>query len=401
MRHHGSAAALAGALSVLIPIAAPAFCQSADTVVARPYARIGSVEGAEEYTFGDITAVAEDAQRRIWVADRIGSTVRVYGADGRFLRRVGREGDGPGEYRWPVDVRFRGEVAYVRDSRRVTELVARARAEIADSSRSTWALQGYGNTTPRRAGLDQGGSYWYPGYLFRTDQTVTRHFYVRHNREGWTPDTLEVPQLPGMLATRSAWYRTGPGGGRMLKGLNRVPFSATPRWDITRRGTIVSGDGTAYEIRETDLTGRVVHRYTRAVPAQPVPEAERRDSTAALRARLDSVPVPLTDVENMPDDVRRLRLPPTLPAFIDVTVATDGSLWVRRWPRRGRREAVFDVFAERGGYQRTVIVPAPLELEPPPYITGQTIIGVVRDPATDVQTVVAHRFDLPATRQGQ
>jgi hypothetical protein len=388
---------IAGTAALLLSTAATA--QRADTLVARQYASIGSIDGAAEYVFGNITAVAEDAQRRIWVADRIGSTVRVYGPDGRFLRQLGREGDGPGEYRWPVDVRFRGDTAYVRDGNRVTVLVPRARGAIADSVRTSWRLPGYGNSASRAAAMDASGSYWYPNYLMRADASVNRQFYLRAHAGEWATDTLEVPQYPGMGATNSAFYRTGPSGGRMLRGLSTVPFAPRPRWDITPRGTIVSGDGSSYEIRETDRAGRVVRRFTRDVPRRPIPAAERRDSLAALRARLDSVPVPLGEVLNMPDDVRQARLPDVLPAFIDVQVAANGSVWVRRWPRPGRRESIFDVFTDDGRYARTIIVPATLALEPPPFMTGQTIIGVVVDATTDVESVVAFRFDLSVTER--
>lgn len=98
--------------------------------------------------------------------------------------------------------------------------------------------------------------------------------------------------------------------------------------------------------------------------------------------------------------MRNLRLPETVPAFIDITVAANGSVWVRRWPRAGRRESIWDVFDDATFYVRTVVIPAVLAEEPPPCITGQTLIGVVRDGDTDVQRVVAFRFDLPQQRTG-
>lgn len=48
-------------------------------------------------------AVRRDSQRRIWLFTN-GKMAQVYGADGRFLREVGRFGGGPGEFRLPLDV---------------------------------------------------------------------------------------------------------------------------------------------------------------------------------------------------------------------------------------------------------------------------------------------------------
>lgn len=373
-------------------LTAPVEGQRPDTLLARPYAQIGSIDGAEEYLFGDITAVAEDSRRRIYVADRIGSTVRVYAPDGRFLTQLGREGDGPGEYRWPLDIRFRGDTAYVRDINRITVLVPRSSGAIPDSVRATWRLPGYGNSASRAAAITADGSYYYPAYLIRSDDSLHRHFYLRLQGGEWTADTLEVPRYRNMSSTASAYYMVNRGTGRMLEGLNATPFAPRPRWDITSRGTIVSGDGTRYALRETDLRDRTVGRISRTVPPQPVPTTERRDSLAELGARLGSVPVPLDDVRNIPDEVRNLRLPDVLPAFIDVQVAVDETIWVRRWPRPGRRESIFDVFTGDGQFLRTTIIPAPLALDPPPYITAGTLLGVVIDPDTEVESVVAFRF---------
>jgi hypothetical protein len=106
-------------------------------------------------------------------------------------------------------------------------------------------------------------------------------------------------------------------------------------------------------------------------------------------ASLDSIPVPLNSVINLPGAPascdcpkrRRLRMP-------------NGSVWLRRWPRPGRSGTVFDVLAHDARYAHTVIIQGRLLLSPPPYLMGQTEIGVMREPATGVQRVVACRFDI-------
>jgi len=46
-----------------------------------------------------------------------------------------------------------------------------------------------------------------------------------------------------------------------------------------------------------------------------------------------------------------------------------------------------------GDYIRTVVIPEALLTEAPPFIDGETLIGVARDPETDVQRVVVYRAD--------
>ena len=60
---------------------------------------IGEVDGPDEYVFGQISGVVVDAARRIHVADPQTKRITVFSAEGRFLQHVGRNGEGPGEFR--------------------------------------------------------------------------------------------------------------------------------------------------------------------------------------------------------------------------------------------------------------------------------------------------------------
>ena len=82
-------------------------------------ASIGVESGADEYMFGDVTAVAADG-RRIIVADGQADAVRTYDYAGRFLQEIGSHGQGPGEFTgiWAVAGDSAGNV-YILDVRRV------------------------------------------------------------------------------------------------------------------------------------------------------------------------------------------------------------------------------------------------------------------------------------------
>jgi hypothetical protein len=125
-----------------------------------------------------------------------------------------------------------------------------------------------------------------------------------------------------------------------------------------------------------------------------VTPGERADSAASLRARIDSLPVPLDRVEDVSERVRSGSLPDTVPGFTAVHTAAAGSIWVRRWSPPGRQgESFYDVHTPGGDYVRTVVIPEALLTEPPPFIDDEALIGVARDPATDVQRVVIYRRD--------
>ena len=60
--------------------------------------RIGVRDGDHPAAFGDIRNVLVDHMHRMWVVDQIATEVRVFTPDGRFVRALGRRGEGPGEF---------------------------------------------------------------------------------------------------------------------------------------------------------------------------------------------------------------------------------------------------------------------------------------------------------------
>ena len=62
--------------------------------------RLGRVEGSGPDVFANIDDLAVDADGRIFVIDVGWKEVRLFDRDGRFVRRLAREGDGPGERRY-------------------------------------------------------------------------------------------------------------------------------------------------------------------------------------------------------------------------------------------------------------------------------------------------------------
>lgn len=384
--------ALLGSMSACAEGDAPSEDMVAASAVALdPEVLIGQVEGDEAYTFGDIRAVAVDDDGRVYIGDRIGATVRVYSAQGAFIKQVAGEGQGPGEIQgWPADLTFGPEGAlYVRDAARVSVFAPSGGEGIADDLVSEWRAPGYGNLTYARSRVSADGSYYYPDGTYRIGEPARFFYHIFRDGE-LTGDTLEVPYYSGMEAQRSAFYRVGQGGGRMVPGLSHVPFAAVPRWDVTMEGTVLSSDGNRAELLETGFGGDTVQVLAIEAPGpREVPPEERSDSLEALEARIDSLPVPIDQVENLGPNVADRSLPEVLPTTLSLGVGTDGRIWVERWPPEGSGESRFyDVYDSAGTHQAWVELRAPLVAGPPPFFGRHHVVGVVRDEATGIDRVV-------------
>lgn len=62
--------------------------------------RVGSMAGEEWETFADVRGVAFDGAGNLYVLDAENHRVVVTDGSGRLLRQFGKEGDGPGEFRF-------------------------------------------------------------------------------------------------------------------------------------------------------------------------------------------------------------------------------------------------------------------------------------------------------------
>ncbi len=339
-------------------------------------------------SLGELSGIAIDAAGVVYVSDFSATKIWVFDQAGRSQPAIGRKGQGPGEFAAPTGIAVGPDGRlYVRDQPVVTRFAAdpaTKRLTRYESSFRGPLMNDWRSTRATR--FDAAGRLYYPG--FNTNSRTPRTgFYHRYTLAGAPVDSIEVPAFPN--APRStASFMVSANSGRMLPGLNHVPFAPLPVWDVTSRGTLLLGSGQDYAIRETDATGRELRVYRRAVPQTRISDRERRDSAAALRARLDSVPVPLDRVIGMPADVRAVRLPETYPPYMAVYGAPDGRVWVRRWTAGGAAISTFDVFEADGRFAAVVVLPRMISVTVTPVLSLRGIAAIGVDDETGANTVL-------------
>jgi hypothetical protein len=371
-----------------------AVIQRPDTVRARLELTIGDESAAAPHSFGAISGVALDRAGRIYVSDLQETHVAVFAPSGKPLATIGRKGAGPGEFEGPSGPAIGPDGGlFVRDISKVARFVVDPATGLATKHDRDFRGPLYPNWTSRRASrVDRDGRFGHPVMNWKTGGEV-RHAVLRYSAQGTFVDSVPVPSYANEPIP-TASVRTSPNGGRMIRGLNYVPFAPIPVWDFTAGGTIVSGDAQSYLLIESDAAGRTVRRFERSIPAARIDRDERGDSAKALQRRIDSLPVPIARVEGTSEAVRTQTLPATYPLYSAVFAAEDGRVWVRRWPPAGRgAETFFDVFDATSRFLGTVVLPVSLAAGHHPVIRGDMLVGVTIDRDTDLESVVRLRFD--------
>lgn len=356
---------------------------------------IGVLEGEDQYQFGRVRAFDVDDAGRMFVYDSHVPVIRVYGPDGTWLRDIGREGEGPGEYKQPdsgLAILPDGRVA-IRDpgTGRITLYSAEGDYE------GFYRIAGSFNTSSPMI-ADTSGTLATP-IVTNLGASVFewKSGHARYYPDG-TVDTVETPDL-GYEAAQLSGEKEGS------SSINQVPFSPLQVDVYSPFGYYIAGVNADYsfDLLRPEGVLRISKSYE-SVPVDPgEAESERERVTANFR-------------QNYPGwKWNGPPIPDTKPAFQQIHPAADGRIWVRvpapserymdaaeqkaEEERLGRpvnpfREPVrFEVFESTGEYLGRVSAPDGFSANwPPPVFRGDTVWAVVRD-EYDVQRLQRFRME--------
>ena len=68
--------------------------------------RLGGDTDVEEEFFGVILGITNDDEGNIFLLDLQLAEIKIFSSDGEYINTIGREGEGPGEFRFPISMFF-------------------------------------------------------------------------------------------------------------------------------------------------------------------------------------------------------------------------------------------------------------------------------------------------------
>ncbi len=270
----------------------------------------------------------------IVVANAGSRELLFYSDEGHFLRAVGGQGSGPGEFRGLDGIgRIPGDSIVAVDGalRRITVLDEAG---------------GLGRTAPLPVdptNYSLVGTFADGSLLLRSTlsmmpgpEPIRRPtLLVRYSLEGNVLDTIaSVPGLP--------IYAIEVSGGQ---GLRAVPFGPDAHAAVSgQRAYVGMGDEPVVEVR--DDSGRVRDRIRWDAPERQVSDADRRAHRDRTLAATPSRTIRRLRAREF--DGGDVRFPPSYPAHASIEAGPGGEIWVEGYPRTGARARHWLIFDQDG-----------------------------------------------------
>jgi hypothetical protein len=309
----------------------------------------------------DPSALAVDAAGRIYVADRKPVVIKVFDTSGRFLHAIGREGEGPGEFRAPF-IAVHGASLVVHDpqvSRTSVFDTAGTFVRSWPSSCCYWD----------EVAVDSSGLAYVP--TARAD-TVRGSFRVRYALDGTPRDTMRLPEGP----EPATWTFSGSSSGvRTMQMMMPVPLSATTARAYHPDGGMVYGFAQGYELVRTRTGSDSALVFGRAWTPEPLPDSVRQAAVAEQVERLGKD----FSASAVNDAISQAEVPKIAPPYSEVSVDGSGNTWVRVGADDGRLPVRFDVFDSGGAWLGRVTVNAAIPRYGAVRWTADALYAVMED----------------------
>ena len=103
---------------LLLPMATPLAAQAPPRWSLVPELRVGGGAAGPEYEFTTIRNIAIGPNGSIYLTQGQEQEIRVYDAQGKYVRNIGRKGGGPGEFTGLGSIGFIGDTLYTTDFER-------------------------------------------------------------------------------------------------------------------------------------------------------------------------------------------------------------------------------------------------------------------------------------------
>ena len=323
--------------------------------------RVGTLDGAAWETFSDVSGVAFDGGGHLYVFDQGGNRIVEVDEAGAFVREIGRQGEGPGEFR------IAASFTAFRDGRVV----------VADLGHQAYQIFGPSGAFERMVAMAGGGGMLRLGALMPHpaggavfSATPRLDITARRGEIFPTERPIERISLEGEVADAvtlaQAWNpaEDAPGGGFGGNASSRPEFAPGLHLDALPDGRVAYSDSSAYVVTVLDEAGsvtRLVRPFEPRAVTGEMEQAERERQRQELEERGPQLGMMLRGSANagasqqslralMDAQIEEMTFYHELPVIQGLRASWSGRLWVERRGPEPVGPGPLDVITGDGDY---------------------------------------------------
>lgn len=302
---------------------------------------IGEEGKGDEYIFSEVRDIAVDAEDRIYVLDRRQSHIKVFDKTGKYVKTIGKKGQGPGEMSSPSSLQITPQ------------------NELAVNDSSARKIHFFTLDGKFLRAVSQTNMSFFTDPKIDNDGNITASYTIMDNEVTYVLKKFDH-QLKELLPIFSTV---------ILKYPNFDPFFPQCYWDIIEEDNIIWGFADKYELFIIDSEGKTVKKITREYDPIKITDEEKERRIEGL---LGGVKLIWNDHHN---------------PFIYLCVDDEGRIYAQTYEKEPKSgEYYIDVFDPDGKYV------AKIPLKSRPYVIKKSKLYTIEEDEEGYQLVKRYRI---------
>jgi hypothetical protein len=307
----------------------------------------------EEVLFESPVHITNDANGNIYICDYRANDIKKFDASGKFIKIIGREGQGPGEFSWPFQATCAKEKLFVWDMRNRRLCALTLDGEYITAKKIT---SDTGRPQKMRS-LPDGDVIIGMEKTFFAEQDRPQEYTI----DVFSPDLEHKKTVFSHEIWRNKYLRGDFGMTNVPQ-----PFAPLVYWDVLPDGKVAVGFSKRYEIGIYDCEKGKLSTFTHPYKPIRVTEQDKKAHFAGMTFSSGGV-----TVDKIPDLlVKNTKFPKSKPAFNGILVDSQGNILVHAY-RKNRDEMAryFDSFDSEGNFIANVQVIGDVSFPTSPWIS--------------------------------
>ncbi len=272
---------------------------------------IGDDEADEDYMFSEMISFAIDKEGKFYILDRKESKIKVFDCEGKYIRTIGKQGQGPGEMNQPIGIHITPNHELIVEDVLSQKLVFFTFDGKFLKILSTAKVFGLGDVA-----VDSQGNM------------IARQFAISDKGVNWEVKKYDSDLNP--LFSIGAIEISNP----LEREIN--PFRFFLFYKLGKEDDILYGNSEEYEIKILNSEGTLVKRITKKY----VPVKITKEDKKKYFNNIPSIASAFKD---------RIALPEFYPAYQSFSIDEQGRIFVRTYEKgKEKGEYLIDVFDIEG-----------------------------------------------------